>query len=139
MRQDAGKNQEGVGRVKKFWTAQNFLPCPTTGGTRGKDVQHTCNKREAHAIVRVPAVLKTWLDAVRRESLAVCYGQSTVIGRVFRVGIAGNSVCLAACHWQMDITAHTALLKPVKRRQEQLLKTTGLCLISSVSRLLYAL
>ena len=35
---------------------------------------------------------------VRRQSLAVCHGQSTVIGRVLRVGITGNSVCLAAYH-----------------------------------------
>jgi len=35
---------------------------------------------------------------VRRESLAVCHWQSTVIGRVLRVGIMGNSVCFAAYH-----------------------------------------
>ena len=39
--QDAEKNRNGVGRGKKFWTAQNFSPRTTTGGTRGKDVQHT--------------------------------------------------------------------------------------------------
>ena len=62
----------------------------------------TCNTRETHVIIRVLAVIKTWGDAVRRESLGVCHGQSTVIGRVLRVGITGNSVCLAAYHWQMD-------------------------------------
>ena len=83
-----------------FWTAQNFSPRITTGGTRGKDVQHTWTTRE----IRVPAVIKTWGDAVRRESLGVCHGQSTIIGREVRVGITGNSVCLAAYHWQMDFS-----------------------------------
>ena len=100
--QDAGENRNGVGHGKKFWTAQNFSPRTTMGGTRGKDVQHTWNTCETHMIIRVPAVIKTWGDAVRPESLEVCPGQSTVIGRVLRVGIAGNSVCLAAYHWQMD-------------------------------------
>ena len=47
-------------------------------------------------------MIKTWGDAVRRESLGVRLGQSTVVGRVLRVGIMGNSVRLAAYHWQMD-------------------------------------
>ncbi len=50
-------------------------------------------------ITRVPAVImviKTWLDAVRRQSLVVCHGQSTVMGWVLSVEIMGNSVCLAA-------------------------------------------
>ena len=64
----------------------------------------TCNTRETHVIIRVPAVIKTWGDAVRRESLGVCLGQSTVIGRALRVGITVNSVCLAAYHWQMDFS-----------------------------------
>ena len=70
----------------------------------GKDVQHTWNMRESHVIIRVPAVIKTWGDAVRRESLGVCLGQTTVIGRVLRVGITANNVCLAAYHWQMDFS-----------------------------------
>ena len=41
-----GENRNGVGRGKKFWTAQNFSPRTTTGGTRGKDVQHTWNTRD---------------------------------------------------------------------------------------------
>ena len=57
-------------------------------------------------MTRVPAVIKTWGGAVRRESLGVCHGQSTVIGRVLRVGITGNSVCLSAYHWQMDFSAY---------------------------------
>ena len=61
---------------------------------------------ETHVITRVPAVIKTWGGAVRRESLGVCHGQSTVIGRVLRVGITGNSVCLSAYHWQMDFSAY---------------------------------
>ena len=67
-------------------------------------MQHTWNTRESNVIIRVPAVIKTWGDAVRRESLGVCLGQSTVIGRVLRVGITVNSVCLAAYHWQMDFS-----------------------------------
>ena len=63
---------------------------------RAAHVVKTCNTRETHVISRVPAVIKTWLDAVRRESLAVCHEQSTVIGRVLSVGITGNSVCLAS-------------------------------------------
>ena len=49
-------------------------------------------------------MIKTWGDAVRRESLGVCLGQSTDIGRVLRVGITGNSVCLAAYDLQMDFS-----------------------------------
>ena len=60
--------------------------------------------RESHVIIRVPAVIKTWGDAERRESLGVCLGQTTVIGRVLRVGITANNVCLAAYHWQMDFS-----------------------------------
>ena len=95
-----GGNRDGVGRGKKLWTAQN-LAC---GQPRAAHVVKTCNTRETHVIIRVPAVIKTWGDAVRRESLGVCHGQSTVIGRVLRVGITGNSVCLAAYHWQMDFS-----------------------------------
>ena len=43
---------------------------------------------------------------VRREILGVCHGQSTVIGRVLRIGMTANSVCLAAYHWQMDFSAY---------------------------------
>ena len=66
------------------------------GGTHGKDVKHV--------IIRVPAVIKTWGDTVRRESLGVSHRQSTVIGWVLRIGITGISVCLAASHWQMDFS-----------------------------------
>ena len=41
-----GENRNGIWRGKKFWTAQNFSPRTTTGGTRGKDVQHTWNTRD---------------------------------------------------------------------------------------------
>ena len=74
------------------------------GGTRGNNVQHTWSTRETHVITRVPAVIETLGDAVRRERLGVRLGQSTVIGRVLRVGITGNSVFLAAYHWQMDFS-----------------------------------
>ena len=39
---------------------------------------------------------------VRRESLGVCHGQSTVIARVLRIGITGSNMCLASYHRQMD-------------------------------------
>ncbi|KAH3787672.1 hypothetical protein DPMN_165799 [Dreissena polymorpha] len=52
------------------------------GPPREIDVVKTCNTREAHVIIRVPAVIKTLEDAVRRESLVGCHGQITVIGRV---------------------------------------------------------
>ena len=42
--------------------------------------------------------------ALRRESLGVCHGQSTVIGRVLRVDITENNVCLAAYYWQTDFS-----------------------------------
>ena len=64
-----------------------------------------CSTRETHVIILVTAVIKTWGDAVRRESLGICYGQSTVIRRVLRVGIMGNSMCLAAYHWQIYFSA----------------------------------
>ncbi|KAH3808554.1 hypothetical protein DPMN_136911 [Dreissena polymorpha] len=65
------------------------------GRTRGKlDTALDAEKSEKHVIIRVPAVIKTLEDAVRRESLAGCHGHSTVIGRVFRVGIKGNGVFL---------------------------------------------
>ena len=67
-------------------------------------VVKTCNTRETHMISRVPAVIKTLGDAVRRERLGSCHGQSTVIGRVLRVGITGNSVCLASYHWQIYLS-----------------------------------
>ena len=41
-----GGNRNGVGRGKKFWTAQNFSPRTTMGGTPGIDVQHTWNTRD---------------------------------------------------------------------------------------------
>ena len=44
MWQDAEKNWNGVGRGKKIWTAQKLLKI--TGGTLGKDVQHTWNTRD---------------------------------------------------------------------------------------------
>ena len=73
---------------------------------RAAHVVKTCNTRETHVIIRVPAAwLKLGGDAVRHESLGVCHGQSMVIGRVLRVGITGNSVCLAAYHWQKDFSA----------------------------------
>ena len=68
------------------------------GKPRVAHVEKTCNTREIHVIIRGPAVIKTWEDAVRGESLAVCHGHSTVIGRVLRVAITGNCVCSAAYH-----------------------------------------
>ena len=64
-------------------------------------VVKTCNTNETHVLIGVTAVIKTWGDAIKRESKGICHGQSTVIGRVLRIGITGNSVCLAAYHWQI--------------------------------------
>ncbi|XP_052255185.1 transient receptor potential cation channel subfamily M member 2-like [Dreissena polymorpha] len=63
----------------------------------------TCNTRESHVIIRVPAVIKTLEHAVRRESLAGCNGQSTVIVRVFRVDKAVSE------HWKPhpDVSSNT--------------------------------
>jgi hypothetical protein len=94
----------------------------------GPQVTKTCNARETHVIIRVSAVIKTWGD-VRRENLAVCHRQSTIIRRVLRVGIKRNSVCFAAYYWQVDFSACIALSKPVK----QVLNTIVHCLITSVS------
>ena len=91
-----GENRNGVGRGKKFWTAQNFSPRTIMGGTRGKDVQHTWNTRDN------PCSVGGWRGKTRK--LGVCHGQSTVIGLVLRVGITGNSVSSAAYHWQMDFS-----------------------------------
>ena len=85
----------------KSFELLKILAC---GQPRVAHVVKTRNTRETHVIIRVPAVIKTWGDAVRRESLGVCLGQSTVIGRMLRVGITGNSVCLAAYHWQLDFS-----------------------------------
>ena len=87
-------------------TAKSFelLKILARGQSRVTHVVKTCNTRETHVIIRVPAVIKTWGDTVRPESLRVCHGQSTVVGRVLRVGITGNSVCLTAYHWQMDFS-----------------------------------
>ena len=52
-------------------------------------VVKTCNTRERHLIIRVLAVIKTWGDALRPESLGVCHWQSTVTGRMLHVGITG--------------------------------------------------
>ena len=99
------KSIYGRGRTRgKFETASDaaksfeLLKILARGQPRATHVVKTCNTRETHVIIRVPAVIKTWGDAVRRESLAVCHWQSTVIGRVLRVGIMGNSVCFAAYH-----------------------------------------
>ena len=62
----------------------------------------TCNTCETHVIIRVPAVIKTWGDAVRRESWGVCHGESTVIRQVLR-------------HWQMDFSAYWTLLAMLRQ------------------------
>ena len=82
-----GKIGTALGAAKHF----ELLKLLAHGQLRVAHVVKTCNTREAHVIIRVPAVIKTWGDAVRRESLGICHGQSTVIGRVLRVGITGNS------------------------------------------------
>ena len=41
-KQDAGENRNGVGRSKKLWTAQNFIPRTTPAA----HVVKTCNTRD---------------------------------------------------------------------------------------------
>ena len=89
-----GKNGTALDVVKSF----ELLKTLAGGQPRAAHVVKTCNTRETHMVLRVLAVIKTWGDAVRRESLGVCHRQSTVIGRVLRVGITGNSVCIVAYH-----------------------------------------
>ena len=79
-------------------TSFELLKTLARGQPRVTHVVKTCNTRDTHVIIRVPAVIKTWMDAVRRESLGVCHGHSTVIGRVLHVDITGNSVCSAVYH-----------------------------------------
>ena len=94
MWQDAGKIGTASDAAKSF----ELLKILARGQPRVAHVIKMCNTRETHVIIRVPAVIKTWRVAVRRESLGVCHGQSTVIAWVLRVDITGNSVCLAAYH-----------------------------------------
>ena len=61
--------------VKSFELFKNLL----RGQPRTAHEVKTSNTRDTHVIVRAPTVIKTWGDAVRRESLAACYGQNTVI------------------------------------------------------------
>ncbi len=49
------------------------------GQPREAHMVKTCNTHEAHLIIRVPAVNKTWGDMVRHGSLVVCQGQSTCL------------------------------------------------------------
>ena len=95
-----GKIRTASDAAKSF----ELLKILARGQPRAAHVVKMCNTSETHVIIRVSAVIKTWGDAVRRESLGVCHEQSTVIGRVLRVGITGNSVFLAAYHWQMDFS-----------------------------------
>ena len=97
-----GRTRGKIGRGKKSF---ELLKSLAHGQPRAAHMVKTCNTRETHVMIRVPAVLKTWGDTVRRESLGVCHGQSMVIRRVLRVGITEKSVCLAAYHWQMDFSS----------------------------------
>ena len=94
-----------AGKIGTASDEEKVLNCSKILAREHPPVAHvvkTCNTRKTHVMIRVPAVTKTWGDAVRRESLGVCRGQSTAITRVLRVGITVNSVCLAAFHWQKD-------------------------------------
>ena len=75
----------------------------------------TCNTCETHVIIRVPTAIKTWEHAVRRVNLTVLHRQSTVFGRVLRVGITENIVCLAAYHWQMDFAPYWTWLAVLRQ------------------------
>ena len=87
-----GRARGKMGTASDAAKSFELLKILAHGQSRVAHVAKTCNTRETHVIVRVPAVIKTWGDAVRREGLGVCHGQSTVIGRLLRVGMKGNSV-----------------------------------------------
>ena len=93
-----------AGCGEKFRTASDLaksfelLIILARGQPRAAHMVKTCNAHETHAIIHVPAVIKTCGDAVRHESLGVCHGQSTVIGRVLGIGVMGKSVYLVAYH-----------------------------------------
>ena len=93
-----GRTQGKIGTSSDAAKSFGMLKILARGQPRSAHVVKTCKTRETHVIISVPAVIKTWGDVVRRKSLAVYHGQSTVIGRVLRVGITGYSVCLAAYH-----------------------------------------
>ena len=99
-----GRTQGKIGTASDAAKSFELLKILARGQPRVAHVVKTCNTRETHVIIRVPAVIKTWGDALRRERLGVCLGQSTDIGRVLHVGITGKSVCLAAYHLQMDFS-----------------------------------
>ena len=99
-----GRMRGKIGTASDVAKSFELLKILARGQPRVAHVVKTCNTRQTHVIIRVPAVIKTWGEVVRRESLGVCHGQSTVIGRVLGVGITGNSMCLAAYHWQMDFS-----------------------------------
>ena len=99
-----GRTRRKIGTASDAAKSFELLKSLARGQPRVTHVVKTCNIRETHVIIRVPTVIKTWGDAIRRESLGVRLGQSTVIARVLRVGITGNSVCLAAYHRQMDFS-----------------------------------
>ena len=94
-----GRTRGKIGTVSDAAKSFELLKILARGQLQAAHVVKTCNTCEIHVLIHVPAVIKTWGDAVRRESLGICHGQSTVIGRVLRIGITGNSVCLAAYHW----------------------------------------
>ena len=105
-----GSARGKIGTASDAAKSFELLKILARGQPRPAQVVRTRNTRETCVIIRVPAVIKTWGDAVRRESLGVWHGQSTVIGRVLRVGITGNSVCLVAYYWQMDFPAYLTWL-----------------------------
>ena len=93
-----GKIRTASDMAKSF----ELLKILARGQPQAAHMVKMCYTHETHVIIRVPAVIKTWKDAVRGESLGACHGP--VSGRVLRVGIKGNSVCLVAYHWQMDFS-----------------------------------
>ena len=98
------RTRRKIGTASDAAKSFELLKILARGQPRVAHVVKTCNTHETHVIIRVPAVIKTWGDVVRRESLGGCLEQSTFIWRVLRIGITGNSVCLAAYHWQMDFS-----------------------------------
>jgi len=71
----AGRGEISERRQTRLKKRFKLLKCLAHRQPRAIHVVKTCNTLETHVIIRVPAVIKTWGDALRREGR----GQSTVI------------------------------------------------------------
>ena len=65
-----GRTRGKIGTELDAETSFELLKILYRGQPRAAHVVKTCNTRATHVIIRVSAVIKTWEDAVRRESLS---------------------------------------------------------------------